>query len=76
MSFELGKWKVVCDRCGFRMKNTDLRLEWTDLRVCQKCWDQKHPQLDVKGREDKQAPPWVRPEPTADAPITNDWDDF
>jgi hypothetical protein len=58
------------------MKNTDLREEWTGLRVCRICWDPKHPQLSVKGREDKQAPPWVRPEPEPNWTITNNWDDF
>ncbi len=72
----MGKWLVVCDRCGFKMKNTDLRLEFTGLRVCSKCHDPRHPQDAVKGREDKQAPPWVRPEPTNEVVITNDWNDF
>jgi hypothetical protein len=67
-SFELGKWKAVCQRCGFDYKNTQLRLEWTGLRVCSgagtnDCYEVRHPQDFVKGKEDRQAPPWVSPEP-------------
>lgn len=68
MGYDKGSWNVLCDRCGFKYKNTQLRLEWTGLRTCcgagtNDCWDPRHPQLDVKGVEDRQAPPWVRPEP-------------
>ena len=66
--FVLGKWKAVCDRCGFDYKNTDLRLEWTNLRVCHgpgtnDCWQARNTQEHVKGVVDRQAPPWVRPQP-------------
>lgn len=60
--YEPGKWNAICDRCGWKMKNTELRLEWTGLRVCGKCLDHRHPQDFVKGRADRQAPPWSRPE--------------
>lgn len=62
MTFVLGAWKAVCDRCGKRLKSHDLRKEWTGLRVCSSCWEPRHPQDFVKGRVDRQAPPWVRPE--------------
>lgn len=61
--FVLGQWNAICDRCGREYKNVDLRLEWTGLRVCRKCWEPRHPQDFVRGKPDKQAPPWVRPEP-------------
>lgn len=74
--YEPGRWNVICDRCGFKMKNTQLRLEWTGLRVCRKCWEPKHPQESVQGRVDKQTPPWTRPESADSFTVTNDWDDF
>jgi len=58
-----GTWKACCDRCGFNFRNTQLRLEWTGLRVCGECFEQRHPQDFVQGVADRQAPPWVRPEP-------------
>jgi hypothetical protein len=67
-TFKLGTWKVVCDRCGFRYHNTDLRKEWTGLMVCHgpgtnDCWEIRHPQEFVRGVRDEQAPPWTRPAP-------------
>jgi hypothetical protein len=60
--FELGQWKACCDRCGLDFKARELRLEWTGLRVCDDCWDPRHPQDLLKGKADRQAPPWTRPE--------------
>lgn len=59
--YQAGKWKAVCDRCGFESLNTALSLEWTGLRVCRKCLDHRHPQETIVAREDRQAPEWVRP---------------
>lgn len=59
--FVLGQWAAVCDRCGREYLARDLSLEWTGLRVCGDCFDVRHPQDFVRGREDRQAPPWVRP---------------
>lgn len=64
--FEMGQWKVICDRCGFTYKSRQLRLEWTNLRVCSgpgtnDCWEARNTQEKVRGKPDMQAPPWVRP---------------
>lgn len=62
--YHQGQWLATCDRCGFNKLNTDLRKEWTGLMVCAvECFDKRHPQEFVRGVPDKQAPPWVRPEP-------------
>ena len=35
MAFALGKHSYgVCDRCGFRARYLDLRMEWTGFKVC------------------------------------------
>jgi hypothetical protein len=76
VSYSHGRWNVICDRCGFKLLNSDLRKEWTGLRVCAKCFDPRHPQDFVKGKADKQAPPWSRPE-GADTFVSGDppdWD--
>jgi len=67
-TFISGQWKAVCDRCGAEYHAKQLRQEWTGLRVCsghgtRDCWEPRHPQEFVRGVKDKQAPPWVRPEP-------------
>lgn len=66
--FVKGQWDANCDRCGFTYKSGKLRKEWTGLMCCSgpgtnECWEPKHPQLSVRGKVDRQAPPWVRPEP-------------
>lgn len=57
-------WIAICDRCGFQKKSDQLRKEWNGLMVCAVgCWEPRHPQDRVRGAVDRQAPPWVRPEP-------------
>jgi hypothetical protein len=78
---ELGKWNVVCDRCGLKHKNTELRKEWTGLMVCSKCWEPKHPQLMIRIPADNPAVPWARPEPidtyiTPGDPLLTEADDW
>jgi len=68
MALELGQWNAICDRCGGEFKARQLRLEWTGLRVCcgpgsNNCYETRNPQDFVRGKKDRQAPPWVRPEP-------------
>lgn len=57
-----GQWNAICDRCGEQHKSSGLRLEWTGLRVCSGCFDVRHPQEFLRGKADRQAPPWVRPD--------------
>lgn len=71
-----GDWNAQCDRCGGEFKASQLQLEWTGLRVCPYDFEPKHPQLSVRGRRDRQAPPWTRPESDAyfvgDTEVTQD----
>lgn len=55
-------YNVICDRCGFQYKNTDLQLEWTGFRVCSPCFETRHPQEFVKAKNDPKPLPWTRPE--------------
>lgn len=62
-----GQHNAICDRCGFKYKSGQLRLEWTGLRVCDgvgtnRCYEPRHSQDGVRGKPDRQAPAWVRPE--------------
>jgi hypothetical protein len=57
-------WRVICDRCGEKKWDHQLRKEWTGLMVCSDtCWEARNAQEHVRGRADRQNPPWVRPEP-------------
>lgn len=67
MSFVLGAWKAQCDRCGFDFLNRQLRREWNGLRTCSgggtnDCWEPRHPQQYLRGKADRQATSWSRPE--------------
>jgi hypothetical protein len=33
-----GSWGQ-CQRCAFKFRLNDLKLEWSGLRVCDDCWD-------------------------------------
>ena len=47
MSYAQGKYSYgVCDRCGFRIQYLKMRMEWTGFKVCQQCYEPKHPQLE------------------------------
>ena len=66
--FEAGQWQVVCDRCGFEYKARQLRVQWNQLRCCSGpgtngCWEPRNVQEKVRGKSDREAPPWVRPAP-------------
>jgi hypothetical protein len=42
-----GKYsQAVCDQCGFQFPLNSLKKEWTGFKVCQECYEPKHPQLE------------------------------
>lgn len=61
--YKQGDWNATCDRCGFKRKASELKLEWDGLRVCEQCWEPRQPQDFVRARSDPKALPWTRPEP-------------
>jgi hypothetical protein len=65
-SYRRGDWAAICDICGFEYLASDLRRNWRGLYVCHKDWEPRETQDFVRGRTDRQAPPWTRPEPTPD----------
>lgn len=54
-----GDWLYNCQRCGFTIYGSEVRREWTGLRVCSKCWDPRHPQDFLRGIRDDQAVPFA-----------------
>ena len=56
MTWEPGKWLVICDRCGIRKKSDQVRKEWTGLIVCaEKCWEPRNTQDFVRAVKDDQS---------------------
>lgn len=57
------KARAVCDRCGQEYKLRVLRKEWTGYRVCPQCFEERHPQLQIRRNlKDPQALRDPRPE--------------
>lgn len=65
---------ATCDRCGFVYKHYELKKEWTNLMVCEKCWEPRHPMDFLRIPRTEKAPEWTRPEP-ADVEIEVDYID-
>lgn len=59
--FVLGLWNAECQRCGREFKSDAIRREWTGLRVCKDCWEPRNKQESLRGKADRQAPPWTSP---------------
>jgi len=57
-----GGWITICDACGRKFKDSELRQRWDGLMVCSGDWEVRQPQDYVRGVADIQAPPYVRPE--------------
>jgi protein-arginine kinase activator protein McsA len=57
-----GDHKVICDLCGLTFMRTDCRLQWDNLLACDECYSPKHPQLNIRGKSDRQNVDIARPE--------------
>jgi len=57
-----GRYLAICDVCGLRFYNTDLRKDWRGLMVDSACFETRHPQDFLRVPVDNPAVPWVRPE--------------
>lgn len=57
-----GDHKVLCDLCGLTYMRSETRLQWNNLLACYECFDPKHPQLNIRGKADRQAVDIARPE--------------
>ena len=57
-------WNVICDVCGFKYKNHQLKKRWDGLIVCEEDFESRHPQDFAKIPRTEKAIPWARPEKT------------
>lgn len=60
--FAAGLWNFICQRCGEKYKSSMMRMEWTGLRVCDRCWEPRHPQDLIRPIKDDQGVPWSNPQ--------------
>ena len=67
---KLGDWNAICDSCGCKFKASQLRKRWDNMRVCKDDWEEQHHQDFLKGKQDKEAVVWARPD-SGETPIIN-----
>tara|TARA_R100000935_G_C2814828_1_gene156772 strand:+ start:160 stop:498 length:339 start_codon:yes stop_codon:yes gene_type:complete len=48
MPYASGKYAYfICDSCSFRYPYKTASISWDNFRVCEECFDPKHPQLET-----------------------------
>ncbi len=57
-----GQYNALCDVCGFKYKNHQLKKRWDRFMVCSADWEQRHPLDFYKSRKDVHQLPWTRPD--------------
>lgn len=62
-AFILGDSNAICDVCGFKYKQSQLRKRWDGAMVCDPDWESRHPQDFVKARPERNNVKDPRPEP-------------
>ncbi len=56
-----GGYNQICDRTGFKVKNTETRKEWTGSTIRKQSWEIRHPQDLIRSFQDDQSVPDPRP---------------
>jgi len=75
--YDKGEWVTICDVCGRKFRNQELRQRWDGLKTCNDDWETRQPQDFVRGVADYQAPVWTRPEASDQfVPVTIIYDDY
>ena len=57
-----GTWNVLCDVCGFKFKNVDIKKRWDGLMVCFDDWEPRHESDFQHGVTDDPSVPYTRPD--------------
>jgi len=60
-NFVSGDWNVISDYSGQKYKRSQCRYTWDGWLVGNDEWEAKHPQIDIKGRDEKISVPDSRP---------------
>ena len=68
-TYSPGKWLAVCDICGFRFYNDQLRKNWQNLMVCEHDFETRHPQDLLRVPREDSSVDWTRPESDIFIPI-------
>ncbi len=60
--YKKGDYNIICDQSGFKIKASDSRKQWDNLKVDKKFFEIRNPQDFVRTRPDRQAVPDPRTE--------------
>ncbi len=60
-SFKMNDWNVISDQSGQKLKRSECLYTWEGYLVGKNEWEPRHPQLDVRGRDEQIAVPDSRP---------------
>lgn len=55
-------YRVICDVCGWKLWNYELKQRWDGQMVCEKDWEPRHPMDFLKSVKEDQKLPWARPQ--------------
>ena len=72
--YRSGDYKAYCDRTGFRIHASKMKMQWDGLFVRKESWEIRQPQDYVRGVFDQQNVPIARPgtDPVFVGTITDD----
>ncbi len=57
------EYRALCDVCGFKKWNYELRRRWDGFMVCaDTCWEPRHILDFYRPRNDAHTLPWTRPD--------------
>lgn len=62
-AFILGDSNAICDSCGFKFKQSQLKKRWDGAMVCSADWEPRHPQDSLKARPERNNIKDARPVP-------------
>jgi hypothetical protein len=61
--YKPGCYNIICDSCGRKFKNDEVRKDWRGLMVCAEDYETRHPQTLIQVPTDNPTVPIPRPEP-------------
>jgi hypothetical protein len=56
-----GGWNMICQVCGFKYKNVEMKLRWDNVWCCPQDWEIRQPQDFVRGVADQMGVPYQSP---------------
>lgn len=63
--YKKGDYNAQCDRCDFKRKASEMKMQWNNLFVCYpECWEARNAQDFLRGFPDHQSVPIARPPQT------------